>query len=225
MHNHVFYTPSLPSEILSNNYLAYLQLIPNWITQTDKQGGLSILYDHIDIMGDSFLDSDNIVEPINNITGKYVNQLFNSFLNKNTNLAITVIRKIIGLGQGLTPSGDDFITGFLAFIHLNGDSLLPGSMIRSINSFIEMEVHNLTTTVSAAYLTSASQGEFSRSLYEFTHSLAVGNHDLVRDKTYNLISAGSSSGIDTILGVLFALKLKIIQNHIKPNNSICQKNY
>lgn len=104
-------------------------------------------------------------------------------------------RWLIGRGPGLTPSGDDMLTGMLAVfiaaekpIHL----FLP-----SID-----QLALLTTSVSCSYLNSARLGEFSTPVLGVMRSLQTGRHT---DRALSrLLAVGHTSGADTVLGIALA---------------------
>ena len=74
---------------------------------------------------------------------------------------------LIGLGIGLTPSGDDFLCGFLAGLRLSDGSsvFLP---------FLEQHIlHTLdrTNEISAAFLRCAVLGQFSAPVHLLTDQI------------------------------------------------------
>ena len=107
--------------------------------------------------------------------------------------------RLIGLGRGLTPSGDEFLCGFFAVADALGET-----------RFSEMRdavLHSLdrTTAISAAYLGSALTGG-----YFTVYDAAV--RALLSDEPHALLcdfvlGMGASSGTDTLLGAVTAAKL------------------
>lgn len=109
-----------------------------------------------------------------------------------------VISGLIGYGPGLTPSGDDFIVGFLAV-----DARVP-FLSKKIISILEDGIkQKRTTDVSIAYLKAALVGEFSTAVVEVIHALG---DETCLFKALNVLSkTGHSSGYDTIAGIYYAL--------------------
>jgi hypothetical protein len=109
--------------------------------------------------------------------------------------------RLVGLGPGLTPSGDDFIAGYLAalwsragfesgidaMLHSLGDALAP--------LFLR------TNAISRQMLSDAAQGRFAERLVDVTRAVA-GEGDVVCAAAQALAS-GHSSGADTLCGLLF----------------------
>lgn len=106
--------------------------------------------------------------------------------------------RLLGLGIGLTPSGDDFLCGILAGILLSSQEHTLFS--RTLKKEISLHLND-TIDISAAFLACALEGQFS---------LAVNSlHDI--PSPAELLAAfsviGHSSGMDTLCGVYFTLKL------------------
>ncbi|MBQ6893368.1 MAG: DUF2877 domain-containing protein [Clostridia bacterium] len=112
-------------------------------------------------------------------------------VNGDTNSAV----KLIGLGRGLTPSGDDFLCGFFAV--LNALSI-PAVSLR------EVVYDNLdrTTGISAAYL-AAVIGSRYFTIYDRAVKAIFGTGDFKEDIDF-VLSMGASSGTDTLIGALTA---------------------
>lgn len=111
-----------------------------------------------------------------------------------------LVSLLLGRGQGLTPSGDDFIVGLLA---LNSRiKFLPDSVYDVVQQGID---ERKTTDVSIAYLTSSLSHQFSSSIVALIESLEdkkklIGNLEMLSDM-------GHTSGRDTITGIYYGLKL------------------
>lgn len=107
---------------------------------------------------------------------------------------------LIGLGIGLTPSGDDFLCGFLAGLRLSDGSsvFLP---------FLEQHIlHTLdrTNEISATFLRCAVLGQFSAPVHLLT------DPDVTARQIYLAFSSiGHSSGIDTLCGIYIAFTASI----------------
>ncbi|MDM2734669.1 DUF2877 domain-containing protein [Citrobacter sp. Ct235] len=104
-------------------------------------------------------------------------------------------RWLIGRGPGLTPSGDDMLTGMLAVFIAAG---IPVHLF--LPSIDQLAL--LTTSVSCSYLNSARLGEFSTPVLGVMRSLQTGrNTDRALGR---LLAVGHTSGADTVLGIALA---------------------
>lgn len=101
-----------------------------------------------------------------------------------------LINSTIGLGIGLTPSGDDFICGILWVMH----QLRP-SLINKIKISVEKNLYK-TTDISKFMLIQAISGYFSLNLLNLNPlNLAP------------ILDYGHSSGHDTLTGIYIALQI------------------
>ena len=100
---------------------------------------------------------------------------------------------LIGLGPGLTPSGDDYFGGVLVALH----ALKRVSHAQSLWRWLEPRLAARTSAISAAHLAAAAQGEAHESL----HDVLNGNPDLGR-----LDDVGHTSGWDALAGAVAVLK-------------------
>ncbi|WP_034549807.1 DUF2877 domain-containing protein [Carnobacterium funditum] len=111
----------------------------------------------------------------------------------------------IGRGMGLTPSGDDLLVGLLSI-----DSAYPLLDKRFRSILLELlETKSLTTIVAETYLRYAAQHKYSTRIVSFVGELGEqhsGNQIKVDFK--NILTNGSTSGLDTMTGMLFGILTK-----------------
>ena len=113
-----------------------------------------------------------------------------------------LLTHMMGLGPGLTPSGDDFIVGYLAACHAFGGSCAQ-TKINEIGQFLRPKLQLMTTKISAHYLDKALQGEFVESISCLMSSFFNHNNFIYIGDIYNSIyKHGHSSGLDCCFGVL-----------------------
>ncbi len=109
--------------------------------------------------------------------------------------------RLVGLGPGLTPSGDDFIAGYLAALWSRAgfdsglDAMLPPLADALAPLFLR------TNAISRQMLSDAAQGRFAERLIDVTVAISGGG-DVV-DATVRALASGHSSGADTLCGLLF----------------------
>lgn len=106
------------------------------------------------------------------------------------------LRRLIGLGIGLTPGGDDFLCGTLAGLFLCGYASHP--FFHALHREIAGHLTD-TNVISAAFLQCALEGEFSQAVNSLT-SLPSCTHILTE-----FAKIGHSSGTDTLCGIYFLL--------------------
>lgn len=160
------------------------------------------------------------------LTQKFSGVLFNAFIYlKNKNRKLTALEKyfleklelifsknfkiqdfeyFLGAGEGLTPSGDDFICGYLASLFFLGKF----EVIKQIKNILEPQLHK-TTRVSEEYLYYALMGRFNEyvfNLNELCNKKRLGNLLTEIDKEIvNIKKIGHSSGTDFLIGLYCGL--------------------
>lgn len=108
-------------------------------------------------------------------------------------------RYFLGRGKGLTPAGDDFIVGVLAVFHACS---IHEEFILIIQNLLEEKPGYYTNDISEQFLIQGTRGRFSRNIIELISMIHRQEYD---SKTVtNLIGYGNTSGIDTVMGILFA---------------------
>lgn len=108
------------------------------------------------------------------------------------------LSSLIGLGIGLTPSGDDFLCGVLAGFILRGVDCHP--FAAAVREQIQQNLEN-TNDISRMFLHCALQGQFSEAVCSLT---TVTSSDKLSAAFHAI---GHSSGMDTLCGILYVLKL------------------
>lgn len=115
-------------------------------------------------------------------------------LKSNNNLLEKNLRFFIGRGQGLTPTGDDIITGILY-----ADAIQPFIHKESFAKIEELYKLNLTTIVSQQFVLLALEKIFSSKITDL--------HEYPTLKSLeSLVLLGSTSGLDTLYGIYQTLK-------------------
>ncbi|MFW9997489.1 MAG: DUF2877 domain-containing protein [Candidatus Odinarchaeota archaeon] len=115
------------------------------------------------------------------------------------------VKKIKGTGYGLTPSGDDFLTGFLSGIFVLQE--IYGSDLSDVRKEIYSSAIG-NNSISNTFLYCAFKGRFFEKFRMLVYSICHGQEQDIILVTRNLFSTGETSGADTITGFLFALRKK-----------------
>ena len=117
--------------------------------------------------------------------------------------ALAPAAQLVGLGPGLTPSGDDFLVGFLAGMWACArDDTRRRAFLASFGSGLA-RLAEATGDVSRAYLLSAIAGNASERLALLATLIARGATPLeVRAATRAALAVGATSGADGVIGLL-----------------------
>ena len=101
--------------------------------------------------------------------------------------------QLIGLGPGLTPSGDDYLGGMLVALRLTGRGVQADGLWR----WLQPRLERRTSAISAAHLSAAASGE----AHEALHDILNGDLDLEK-----IDAVGHCSGWDGLAGAVAVLK-------------------
>lgn len=111
-------------------------------------------------------------------------------------------RQLVGLGAGLTPSGDDVLCGLLAGVHTLAPALGAVGLRRRterVGSAVLVDAETRTTALSAALLGHAHRGELARPARGLLRAL-LGRTPLAAALAA-LLRVGHSSGRDLAAGL------------------------
>lgn len=118
---------------------------------------------------------------------------------------IGLLEAFIGKGEGLTPSGDDFICGFLLVLSTWNKLLFPIFPREELSERISDLAAQRTTALSANLIACAGRGSADEriiNLMAWLHT-GFGNYSQVMKELHGY---GSSSGLDTLRGIIAALE-------------------
>ncbi len=104
------------------------------------------------------------------------------------------LSELVGLGIGLTPSGDDFLCGILAGLHIQGKEY--SEFAYYLRKSIRANLHR-TNEISRAFLSCALDGHFSLAINELWKNPST---ELISKMFHDI---GHSSGMDTLCGIYF----------------------
>ena len=127
-----------------------------------------------------------------------------------TEAAAEAISSLIGVGTGLTPSGDDFITGMLSAFSAFPEAFNQ-DIVEQIRNSLSLNLQN-TNEISMAFIKCALDNQFSVpviSLYQWLRS-EDGSLESRKSQSDEILQSflaiGHSSGIDTLTGIWWALE-------------------
>ena len=117
-------------------------------------------------------------------------------------------QQLIGLGPGLTPSGDDFLGGVLIALSLVHRQDIAALLYSDLSS------HLLTRTgpISRSHLAAASAGQGLETLHLAINSVIEGNVEMIPTRVCHIERIGSSSGWDALAGACVVLRACLVQS-------------
>ncbi|MEM7041399.1 MAG: DUF2877 domain-containing protein, partial [Pseudomonadota bacterium] len=104
------------------------------------------------------------------------------------------IAGLLGLGPGLTPSGDDLLAGVL----ITCRHLCEDEVASSLAADIDAAAASATTPISHAHLVAAAQGYAAAPLHDLLHEVSTASQRSSRRTLDAIAKIGHSSGFDAI---------------------------
>ncbi len=116
------------------------------------------------------------------------------------------VKRLIGFGEGFTPSGDDFLVGLIASLYFLDNSMFK-YFSREIRRIINLKKKR-TTFLSGKFLEYACQGKFSETILNLLKTIFSEDREDVENAAKRCLNFGATSGRDTVLGILSGLSLR-----------------
>ncbi len=116
---------------------------------------------------------------------------------------VQYISDLLGAGEGLTPSGDDFICGVLAIWTYLSNKQEINDLKSQLSDQVKAKAHK-TTSVSKEYLLFASEGLFNE--YVCSCFKKHKTHQPYLQYLHKISTLGHSSGTDFLVGMYFGLE-------------------
>jgi hypothetical protein len=116
---------------------------------------------------------------------------------------VEAAERIVGLGPGLTPSGDDILAGLLVSLRLLGGAVHPGGRAEWVADWlgaaVTADAGTRTTALAATLLHCAASGGAGAEVAAVLR--AVAGHEPAAPAVRRLLAAGHTSGADLATGV------------------------
>jgi hypothetical protein len=145
------------------------------------------------------LEQDGRSQELCDIAGATLEGLSQSIRARDPSAVERVIGQLIGLGEGKTPAGDDYLVGVFA-------ALWSCSASRTFAAALAPALITLaarTGDLSSLYLREAANGEVSERLADVAAGIcAGGSEDVVGNAVNKALAVGHSSGAAGIFGLL-----------------------
>jgi Protein of unknown function (DUF2877) len=110
--------------------------------------------------------------------------------------------QLIGLGPGLTPSGDDYFGGILVALRWVG----RGAQADSLWRWLEPRLPGRTGELSIAHLAAAAAGEAHEAVHGLLEDLSAWEVPELNPALARLDAVGHSSGWDALAGIVAVAK-------------------
>ncbi|WP_086314378.1 hypothetical protein A5821_001942 [Enterococcus sp. 7F3_DIV0205] len=188
-------TINFPKKQEYSNIRIRVEQLNEWLSQVENHGGYLL----------NNTQRTKYEQMIHTMLLKESEQLLAYLKEKQLFQAMKQLNRVIGLGPGLTPSGDDFLVG-LALIFTTTNYPYHSLKQWLINSRNEMKKR--TNIISFSALDWAIKGEARERIGSFLNELFYGeDENALKSKMLAVLAIGSTSGGDMLTGMLAGIKL------------------
>jgi hypothetical protein len=163
------------------------------------------------IAQDLFRSDGTIRTGVPRKAGEAMRRLFQSAQQYDLNTASSV-RALIGLGAGLTPSGDDLLVGYLAGLWCTIQGKNERVQFVSGLGKVITGLSGRTNDISRTYLYHAAQGQVSSRLANLAEAICREENSDLLATAQSVMQIGHTSGMDAVTGLLIGLVNWIKQN-------------
>jgi hypothetical protein len=135
--------------------------------------------------------------------------LVEGFLKQDADRLHQGLDGLVGLGMGLTPSGDDLLlglTGTFSLVSKRVGGPVMDSILEDIRTYVA-QIRGRTTFVSGNLLAYACSGRIASPILDVIRALLYEEAPAALVKAKMLLRQGESSGSEVLVGVLLALSL------------------
>ena len=113
--------------------------------------------------------------------------------------AAQILAELVGLGQGLTPAGDDFLVGVLAALDMADASSLRTALCAALRL-------QKTNAVSAGFLRAAADSDYAEALLALLRAIdGSATRERLEACALRVLQTGHTSGSDTLGGMLWCM--------------------
>jgi hypothetical protein len=122
--------------------------------------------------------------------------------DNNSRLDLNAVKPLMGLGPGLTPSGDDFIGGVMLALNTMHEDKTCRLLWESIRRTIE----EITNPISYAHLKAASQEGGNSNIHLCLAAILQGSPTSIQNCLPGICQVGHTSGWDIMAGAMLAFE-------------------
>ncbi|MYA95484.1 MAG: DUF2877 domain-containing protein [Nitrospinae bacterium] len=178
-------------------FLHNLPFLVQWIVETGSREGLAPLI--AQVVGGVEISNGDAFHKISWQGISDFRHWLSYSLNGEGNHEIpAAARRLVGLGPGLTPSGDDFWCGVMIALRAMGCL----DILKKVSGDVLKQAEYRTNKISRAHLECAAEGQGTQALHEAISAMGVADEARLSSALYELDKIGYSSGWDSLAGVV-----------------------
>jgi hypothetical protein len=196
-----------------------LELAKRVAIEVSTDDGLGPLLKNVDSISKGELQK---IEGVNEISKKVlplVSDLVEGVGKNNTKKVKHAIGKLVGLGPGLTPCADDFLSGFASSLGWVSRSFEKHiDYVNRINEEIATQAGK-TNLLSHQLLKHATKGEINERAEKLLIAILRGPSSEIEPLVGEVMEIGETSGIDMMVGILLGVEIGLNMNESLKNRT------
>ena len=197
-----------PEEILRR-----LDALTHLLRPLMPSDGIGPIVPHIGALANGESHSNDSANPAVSLAVPCVSRLCDGLIRLDQESVDQSVTGLVGLGPGLTPSGDDLLGGMLVALRT---ILVAASQPTSVDPFARCVAKHAavkTTRISAAMLEQSAKGNGSAAQHRLLRCLlGVDTQQDTTAAALDLIRIGHTSGWDALAGILLGIRLGLRMN-------------
>ncbi|GGC90050.1 DUF2877 domain-containing protein [Enterococcus wangshanyuanii] len=188
-----------PSQETYQQITSRIRIVNRWLEQIESKGGYIL----------NSAQATAYEKMMHTMLWKETGHLLNYLKEKQLFQAMKQVNRVVGLGPGLTPSGDDFLVG-LALIFTTTD--YPYHSLKQWLFNCRQELKKRTNEISFSTLDWAIKGAARERLGAFLNELFYGDDEgELKEKMFAVLAIGSTSGGDILSGMLAGIEFTLAE--------------
>jgi hypothetical protein len=191
-----------------NELRAAFKTINNKIVFIETNLNIQAPRDSLGIMAEQKLQNSAFLhKDIAAIAREAIQILTKGLKNQNLSMIQAAANKLVGLGLGLTPAGDDYLMGVIYGLWM----AYPKEFADQSARLIYQTAQNNTSSLSSAWLKAAVDGESGETWHNFFAALLVSEKTQIENAVDRILRTGHTSGADAMQGFLQTLNNAFIR--------------
>ena len=182
-------------------FLENLPVLVQWIAETGPREGLAPLIAQV-VSGEEISYEDAFHRISWGGIADFGRWLSYSLNGEGNDEFPASARRLVGLGPGLTPSGDDFWCGVMIALRAVGCS----NILEKVSDAVLELAEERTTKISRAHMECAAGGQGAQALHETISAMGMADEAHLSSALRELDKIGHSSGWDSLAGVVCVLE-------------------
>lgn len=204
--------------------LLRMHTLTNLIKPLIPSDGLGPIMPYVAGQADGKFPTNDSMNAVAKLAVRSLDRLCGGLIRSDIEAVDEGVSGLVGLGPGLTPSGDDLLGGLLVALRAMPDAA-SHPIVEVLSACTNRHAAEKTTRISSSMLEQSTRGNGSAVQHGLLRCLLeVDARSDISSAALDLIRTGHTSGWDALAGILLGIHLSLRMNQIfKETSSAMQK--